>query len=440
MSPTSQVHTPALLHDHPETNPDALWSGITTLSEQLVDLLDAWATDSHAPLLLSGSWGSGKTTLLRAVERGVVARHGERHTIWFDAWRCEGEGALLPALLRAVWEQLPEAVHESAEMKQRFVLMRHAAVVLASRAVGAAASSVPGLGAIAKAGFTTATLKKDLEALGAADVFEPAVDPTTVLVEQLERVVAAGWPADEGVAGPIVLIDDLDRCSPEGALDLLDQVRGLLAVASALGPSRPLRLRFVMAMDRDVLLRAVASKYRNLPDYDANRFLEKLFPVAFAVPAPTYRASAELVQQFLGDGALDRHVDALTVALEPGFFANPRLMKRCVNRFRLVAWFEARAGTAPTGHDDDRTLARWIAATERWPELRRLMRDHADDYWRALGSRLADDTAPMPGPDAARLLSSRGVRAWLRREVFAGRSSQVSAFRAAELRLQTWGL
>jgi len=195
----------------------------------------------------------------------------------------------------------------------------------------------------------------------------------------------------------------------------------------------------VMAMDREVLLTAVASKYRDLDRYDANRFLEKMFPLAFSVPTPDYADAGVLVERFLGDAGLEAHVDALTSALSPRFFANPRLMKRCVNRFRLVVWFEGSAGGPPSAEDADYSLAQWIAAGERWTGLRRMMSDFDDEYWRVLGQAV-DGSAELPGPDAAALLEHRGVREWLRKSVFLRGPSAVAELRAAELRLQRWGL
>ena len=424
---------PILLADHPASQDAALWSGLEDLSVRLVALLGHGLEHWRAPLLISGSWGAGKTSLLKSMERKLnVVQHTVSATIWFDAWRYEGEGALLPALVRTVWEALPDSVREEAAHKASFAVAAQAALQMGARAVPAVAAAL-GFGLVA--GLSKA-------ALSAANATQPARDPTPiddpsrVLVSKLKSLIDAGWPADATATrqGPIVFIDDLDRCSPDGALALLDQVRALLAAAE----TDQLRMRFVMAMDREVLLAAVASKYRDLDRYDANRFLEKMFPLAFQVPTPTPAESGQLIETFVNNTLSGEQLDALTEALSPRFFANPRLMKRCVNRFRLVAWFEQSAGEANAGQDADYLLAEWIAAGERWTGLRRMRSDFDDTYWTKLAEAL-DGKKPLPGPDAADLLEHRGMREWLTRMFDRGRLAPAQ-LQAAELRLQRWGL
>lgn len=429
---------PTLLSDLPEQRDDALWSGLSELSDRLVGLLHTWARRSGSPLLVCGDWGAGKTTLLRAMERRLRSTTQEPSpVIWFDAWRHEGEGALLPALVRAIWEQLPAEVRADREAQALLASATRTALQMGARAVGALAAAA-GLGLVA--GLTKAAID-GARAGSSARSPAPARDPSSQLVAQLHRMLALGWPPAEGgqAVHPVVFIDDLDRCSPDGALALLDQIRALLAATE--GHQAP--IRFVMAMDRDVLLKAVASKYRDIDRYDANRFLEKMFPLAFSVPAPPHHEVSALVTDFLRADpthpVLHAHEGALVEALSPSFFANPRLMKRCVNRFRLVTWFEADSGGPASDEAADRFLARWVAATERWPDLRRVLRDHDDGYWRALHAGLEAPTV-LPGPDAERLLAHRGVKEWLRKEVFADPRQGMGPFRIAEQRVQRWGL
>ncbi len=442
------MHTgsPRILDDSPELRAAHWWSGLDALARRVVDVVDA--VPVHTPLLISGSWGAGKTTLLRAVAARLDGERPGARAIWFDAWRHETAGAMLPALVRAVWAALPPAVHEDAEAAAGWQRAFRAALALGLAAMPAAAGLAGGPVAQAAAkAATLGSLKAVAGFAGEGRAPAPVEDPVARLHRELAALIDRGWPPETAPGGPVLLIDDLDRCSPAGAVALLDQLRALLALQHG---ARPLRAHFVVAMDRTVLARAVAAKFQGIGDYDGNRYLEKLFPVAFAVPVPDYRAAAQLIRVYVDELGLDASSeaaraegwrDALMVALSGSFFANPRLMKRCVNRFRLATWFESQAPAAGGAlhPDDDRTLAKWIAATERWPELRTLMHEHGDDYWRRLGEALAGE-GELPGPDAAALVARRGAQAWLRREVFVGARSRVAAFRAADLRLRRWGL
>jgi len=77
-------------------------------------------------------------------------------------------------------------------------------------------------------------------------------------------------------AAPVILIDDLDRCSPDGAVALLDGIRLLVTG----GPE--LRCNFVVALDRGVIAARSVAKFQGISGYDGNRYLEKIFPVSFA--------------------------------------------------------------------------------------------------------------------------------------------------------------
>jgi hypothetical protein len=182
------------------------------------------------------------------------------------------------------------------------------------------------------------------------------------------------------------------------------------------------------------------------------------------VPAPFEEDAENLVAQFLGptqaNVADDPQRTALKIALRSPLFANPRLMKRCINRFCLVTYFES---TMPSAHPirpgvdaarakRDRFLATWIAAAERWPMLRLLMTRHDDTFWEAIreaimqpmqrssssGEQKKAMIRALPGPEAEALVQEQGALHWLRQEMF-GEQGRVAHYREAEGRLRRWG-
>ncbi len=120
-------------------------------------------------------------------------------------------------------------------------------------------------------------------------------------------------PAWEENTTPIVFIDDLDRCTPEGTVQLLDAVRMLMTT----GELNPLKLRFVVALDQTIAVRAISTKFAGIRDYDGNRYLEKLFPIGFHIPPPTVNDSAHLIQALSKTfkNLTAKHKDCLVEAL-----------------------------------------------------------------------------------------------------------------------------
>ena len=74
-----------------------------------------------SPILITGPWGSGKTTFLRTLQQRVDPDpKAKPRTIWFEAWRCDSEGTLLPALVRAVWQTTKRDSDDQEKLKQAF--------------------------------------------------------------------------------------------------------------------------------------------------------------------------------------------------------------------------------------------------------------------------------------------------------------------------------
>lgn len=416
------------LDDLPVDDEAMLWPGMKRLSCRLAGLIPS--LPSTSPVLVSGDWGAGKTTLLRAVERKIP----ESRRLFFEAWRYEADALLLPALLRAIWEKLPEEERNKEPalgariFRTALTLSLSMGESLAKLAGGPASLLFEGL---------VGLYKKEQEDAGKRQ--EPPPDSALALQKDFQKLVSGAWTEE---APLIVFVDDLDRCCPDGTVRLLEALRMLLhqtAVASRLP------CRFVVALDRKVLTHAVALKYEGVNRYEGNRYLEKLFPFSFELPQPQGGEVHQLIEKILGapqgDEDEGNERDALATALAEAVFANPRLIKRCVNRFRLVLELEKEephAGDSPSRNLE--TLARWIAAGERWPNLRRLLASRNDDFWRQLRDALTAPNGTQLDADVRSLLQEDGVEAWMRSTLLSVRGDQISAYREANRRLRAWGL
>jgi predicted KAP-like P-loop ATPase len=86
---------------------------------------------------------------------------------------------------------------------------------------------------------------------------------------------------EAGVKQLIVLIDDLDRCLPDTAIETLEAIRLFVFTA---------RTAFVVAADEAMIEYAVRKHFPDLPDSTGARdyarsYLEKLIQVPFRIPA-----------------------------------------------------------------------------------------------------------------------------------------------------------
>jgi len=420
---------PILLDDFPETTWEGLRLGLQDLSVSIAGLTSA--LPSGSAILLSGDWGIGKTSLLKAIEGRL--QEVKAPVVWFDAWRYESSGALLPALLRAVWKQS----QKPDEIKEAIFLPLWRSALAVGLKFAPEAASLAGFGFLKPLLkiLDPAALKGALEAVPTLESLVPPEDETEKVQGRFKELLEKGWPGRNEEQRVIVLIDDLDRCSPTGMVALLEGIR-LLLVGSGEAPCS-----FVVALDKEVLAQAIARHYAGISAFDSHRYLEKLFPVHFAVPAPSSVDVETLVSRYLGSEVDADQRDALATVLREPFFANPRLMKRCVNRFRLVNALEKHGAAAkdPTSSTCSiKALAQWIAATERWAVLRPLLLRRDDAYWQSVGASMRDKIDP-PDLEAESLLREPSIRPWLQREMV-GRTARLGELRVADDRLRRWGL
>lgn len=431
--------------DRPETDPTRLWSGLRDLSVRLVEVIERSAPT--APILVAGDWGSGKSSLLEAARQSL--RDSHHPTIWFDAWSREGEGTLLPLLLRALGQYAPRKVARKGRVQWgwiRFMKEAHRAVAENVPSVAVLAGAV-GLSPFNPWFHILHLFEPLVHGLGRRHIASDA-DAIAVLQRELHRFVEE--IVSRKMGRPVVFfIDNLDRCNPEVALSLIESLRILIGSGEAVPDAR-----YVVALDRTALIRAITLKFHGMSEYDGNRYLEKIFPISFHLPRPEGAAILQFVQSFLSPGDRRRgeehspstNDDILSRALADPIFANPRLMKRCIERFSMVLEFEyktvRKGGPVPSDQQDytNLFLAKWIAAGERWPDLRRLFSRHGDDYWVKVGNHLANQQAPLPDKEAVELLAEQDLLYWLRRELFGNKETRLDAYRYADLRLRSFGL
>jgi hypothetical protein len=247
-----------------------------------------------------GAWGSGKTSLLKAIE-ARLDQDGTTVVVYFDAWRHERSDVIVVPLLHAVYRALEKSSAQTAT----------AAV---KRAMGALIDSLTLQ--IGAAGVSLKELRRGLR--GGADL------------ASLDAVFAKPFSELQGVGAAlqgrrvVVLIDDLDRCSPGKVVTLLEALNLVLDIRGFI---------FVLALDYDVLTQAVHERF---PYANGDVFIEKMVQVPFRVPRlnlDSDRALADLVAEWPACVAqLPKEFPTLAkdiarLALD----SNPRQIKRLIN-------------------------------------------------------------------------------------------------------------
>jgi hypothetical protein len=271
-----------------------------------------------------GGWGSGKTTLMQEVRRRLDD-DDRVVTVWFNAWRYEKDPHLIIPLL----DVLQEALRERARARSA-PWARDAAVTVgrAGRALLAGVTlsvgAIPGLEIDFEPGKVIETISKG-DSKGPVSFYHAGF-------ALLQKAIAD--ISDNGARRVVIFIDDLDRCLPASALEMLESMKLLFGVRGCV---------FVVAFDEQIVEQAVAVKYGATAEVSGTEYIKKIFQVPFILPRtgidqlPSYldliESSAGFSEAQLTD--FRDHVRPHFTFLADGGAINPREIKLLINTYVL---------------------------------------------------------------------------------------------------------
>lgn len=383
---------PSRLADVP-TDEDML--GYSEFAQAMAEKIATAVENKETPFTIGihGAWGSGKTSFLKITEKEL--RKKGIKPIWFNAWKYNQEDNLWSALLQRILDQAPlnynflgriivriRLSFENWDLKSggfeafKKTLSLLARILLFALGVG-----------IGK-GYLTSQIIVFLEFL--SRIF-PSLNPT--ILDFFKSKVGLWIPAiaafilaigphniatlfsenlgfdssklrrkrsyknhiaylDEfnedfrktillvsGKKPLVVFIDDLDRCLPEKALQILEAMKLFLDVENCV---------FVVAVDRDIIEQSISARYaREMSLLDksqdtqlrkfeiaflAQSYIEKIIQLPFTVPPLPSEKIKEYVKFLYDPKEEEGSVDIFAAGLPP----NPRKIKRVIQSFLLL--------------------------------------------------------------------------------------------------------
>jgi KAP family P-loop domain len=345
--------------------------------------------DNNAQMTIGvyGEWGNGKTSFLQMVEQEL--KESRIYPIWFDAWKYEKEDNLWAALVQKILDEAKVSGNWSRRAWVQFLIWKdsirlrdglwevlkkvspiffkllliiislYISIGLDTKTIEAFLSHwFPNNSVI-----TTNVQANIIKTIGLLTaVFVTATGPFNLIniykgklgidfskfrhrssyrehiafldefgkeFEKIVRLLGQGKPL-------VIIIDDLDRCLPEKAIQVIEAIKLFLDIKGCI---------FLLALDRSIVERSVAVKYKEMMSIegDINRsfdkktrfyedYMDKFIQLAIVLP----RLRRVEIQEFVRNLSTDEDVTQCATIFGVGLSPNPRKIKRILRAFLFV--------------------------------------------------------------------------------------------------------
>ena len=194
----------------------------------------------------------------------------------------------------------------------------------------------------------------------------------------------------------VVFVDDLDRCLPENAIEVMEALKLYLDRANCV---------FVVGVEPAIIEEAIRRRYADNQFLPASEYLEKIVQIPFVLPRMRAETALGLAEGMAVDSFPERSTQ-LSRIVRYGLSRNPRRIKRFINAF-VVASYTAGNLTQP----ERLILAKILVLQTRFPDFyRRLMQDPG------LIAKLQEaDKATWHEKDMAELYENIALRQFLKK-------------------------
>lgn len=239
--------------------------------EDTVKVLTSIVRSIEGPCVLSvdAAWGAGKTTFLKIWAQYL--RNQKFPVVEFNAWETDFSEEPFIALSTELTEGLKDYAYADESVTEKIddikSKTKEVARSLIPGIIKAAAAGVPLVGGVV--GESLAALAE--ERLNAYEKVRKSVKDFKRTLEEM----AESLSKSKGGRPLVLVIDELDRCRPSYAVELLEVAKHLFAVDHVV---------FVLGVNRSELAHSVKALYGD--EFDALGYLGRFFDLDFRLPEP----------------------------------------------------------------------------------------------------------------------------------------------------------
>ncbi len=251
------------------------------------DFLTGYLASKEHPFVLNlnASWGAGKTFFLTHWRESIRCQFP---TVYVNAWESDFSEDPLLAVMSAIHEQLVKYMPDeqktiagfSQKLKEGGRFVRELAPIITKALVHKTLGDEAGDEMLKSFAISTEDAAKFAEkSMGIlledqARKIKSVKDFKIALSELIKSITSRSFRA------PLFLfIDELDRCRPTYAIEMLETIKHLFSTDGIV---------FIIGTDSDQLQHSVRAIYGN--DFDGGEYLRRFFDQEYKLPIPDYFA------------------------------------------------------------------------------------------------------------------------------------------------------
>lgn len=312
------------------------------------------SSSPHFTVGIYGEWGTGKTTLMKTIERnlkdeGIYENEQKIQTVWYNAWKHEREdGLAATSLLKTMAYGMEN--HNKFDSVSKTIMK---GIGIVSRDV------MPNITFdTIKTGGTEVEAEhaKKMELVNKLQRDSIYYDGLKDIEKQMD-IVRQTAGSDYRV---VVFIDDLDRCSPIKALEVLESINLFLGIEGFV---------FVIGMSHQTASTLITQAYHTT-GLKGDDYIKKIIQIPIKIPNWNQQSILELINTKIVPNLTGEYSNFLlenTDVVAQVVGSNPRQLKRFVNNV-IIAFesFSRREGSSKISLNEIYLIQ--ILKTE-WPKF-----------------------------------------------------------------------
>lgn len=297
-------------------------------------------TQTPCTIGIFGEWGMGKTSMMNMAKKNIDDEHAHI-SVWFNAWQYENEEHTIVPLIATIIKELKKrkdeiensiSTYESSQQKESIEKklkekswldrVHNALRSVASGVSVELSGDVPLLGE-GKIAFNGKDMVSRYD-----ELMKDAILEKSLYFDAYEKMEELS--CEETQEKIVIFIDDLDRCLPDKAVKLLENIKLFLSQKGFV---------FVLGIAREVVEGYLQKRYDEefgVSSTHGNKYLDKIVQIPIVIPTHSQsidNLSAKMFEK-IGDG-LDENLQQILSTILKQSDGNPRTLTRLINRIKI---------------------------------------------------------------------------------------------------------